>query len=100
MTARARIARITQDAGGRVRLEYTIDDLGHPRHGQRAEVSYSAPESWGYVTEHDGRGGSRQVCRGLAHTGDTLCADRARLLNVIRREHRRGRRIAASQVRS
>jgi len=82
-------ARITETLGG-VTLDYT-DEWGD----RRVRVFIGQPGR--YIRESDERGGTRQVCSGLAATGKTLIWWReghGTRADQIRQEYRRMRRAA------
>ena len=72
--------------------EVTVS-FAHPLTGDRTVWTFTAPQDGGYVMERTVYGDLKQVCTGLAATGETLYLDGGcRLVDLIRREFNRFKR--------
>lgn len=80
----------TTDSNGRVTVTEDREDV-YPGEVTRETVTYECPRDGGYVTYGPD---NRQICDSLFTRGATLrCSSRANLIDLIRREYRRGRRL-------
>lgn len=64
--------------------------------GERVTYEYFAPSNGGYVRLWHPSGKHPQVCHGLANRGPTLTCEAGELLNTIRREYHRAKRLEAA----